>query len=95
MCAMAIITSLYERDTKTKTGKVLDCAMVEGSAYISSWIWSSRQIPGLWAETGKSLLDGGYAAYETYETKDGKFMAIGALEPQFLEIALKVIHIYK
>jgi alpha-methylacyl-CoA racemase len=91
MCAMAILSALYERDTASKIGKVLDCSMVEGAAYISSWIWSSRDIPQVWegGKRGTNLLDGGYAAYDTYETKDGKFMAMGSLEPQFLSQALQ------
>ena len=91
MCAMAILTALYERDTSSKVGKVLDCSMVEGAAYTSSWIWSSQKLPGLWegGKRGTNILDGGYAAYDTYETKDGKYMAVGSLEPQFLAQALK------
>lgn len=38
---------------------------------------------------GKNLLDGGSAFYDTYETKDGQYMAIGSLEPQFYEDLLK------
>ena len=91
MCAMAILTALYERDTIGKNGKVLDCSMVEGSAYISSFIWATQSIPLIWnsKKRGTNLLDTGYAAYDTYETKDGKYMAMGALEPQFLKNALK------
>lgn len=94
MCAMAIMTALYERDTYSKLGKVLDCTMVEGAAYTSSWIYSTQNTPMVWnafndKKRGTNLLDGGYAAYDTYETKDGKYMAIGSLEPQFLKNALK------
>lgn len=91
MCAMAIISSLYERDMKTKVGKVLDCSMVEGAAYTASWVFSSKTMPMVWNGTtrGTNLLDGGHAAYDTYETKDGKFMAVGSLEPKFCEELLK------
>lgn len=87
MCALAIMTSLYERKTKNTTNKVIDLSMVEGSAYLSSWLWTSQDIPGVWEGTtrGASLLDGGYPAYDTYKTKDGKFMACGSLEPQFYQ----------
>ena len=85
MCALAIISSLYERQTIGINEKVIDLSMVEGAAYLSSWLWTSRDIPGVWSENerGKNLLDGGFAPYETYETKDGKFMACGSLEPTF------------
>jgi alpha-methylacyl-CoA racemase len=95
MCALAIMSSLYERDVGKNQpengGKVIDLAMVEGSAYLSSWLWSSRNIPGVWAgaSRGDNLLDGGHAAYETYETKDEKFIACGSLEPEFYSNLLK------
>lgn len=85
MCALAIITCLYERQTKGLNEKIIDLSMVEGAAYLSSWLWTSRDIPGVWSgsERGKNLLDGGFAPYETYKTKDGKYMACGSLEPAF------------
>lgn len=92
MCALAIMTSLYERATNTgQTNKVIDLSMVEGSAYLSTWLWTSHDIPGVWSGSmrGTNLLDGGYAAYETYETKDKKYMACGALERAFYEQFLK------
>ena len=88
------MSSLYEQAVKKEgphSGKVIDCSMVEGSAYLSSWLWTSRIIPGVWGgqTRGTNLLDGGYAPYETYETKDGKFMSVGALEPAFYREFLK------
>ncbi len=61
MCALGIIAALYERDTKTFKGKVLDSSMVEGTAYVGSWIYSSKHIPSLWEGSGRgtNLLDGG------------------------------------
>lgn len=96
MCALAIVSALYERGEKKSAGKVIDCSMVEGAAYVSSWLWSSKNIPGVWEgdEKGANLLDGGYFAYDTYETKDGKFMACGALEPQFNAELLKSRYIF-
>ncbi len=87
------MSSLYEQAVKKepKSGKVIDCSMVEGSAYLSTWLWTSRSIPGVWGGStrGSNLLDGGYAPYETYETKDKKFMSVGALEPAFYAQLLK------
>jgi len=90
MCAMAIMTALYER-VSTHKGKVIDLAMVEGAAYLSSWLWTSRDIPGLWEgpRRGANLLDSGYAPYDTYETKDGKYVASGALEHNFYKQLLE------
>lgn len=96
MCALAIVTSLFERSTnKTTTNKVIDMSMVEGAAYLSSWLWSSQNIPGVWEGPmrGTNLLDGGYHAYDTYKTKDGKFMSVGALEPQFHEELIQKLNL--
>ncbi len=100
MCALAIISKLYEREKNDKSiidiqNRVLDFSMVEGAAYLSSWLWTSRDIPGVWSESGErgtSLLDSGHHAYDTYETKDGLYMAIGSLEPNFYEQLLKGIY---
>ena len=47
-------------------------------------MWGSQDIPGIWGRPrGENALDGGAAFYDVYKTKDGKFMAVGALEPQF------------
>ncbi|XP_061471978.1 alpha-methylacyl-CoA racemase isoform X2 [Rhineura floridana] len=84
MCAMGIIMALYER-TKSGKGQIIDASMVEGTAYLSSFLWKSQNL-GLWNRPrGENLLDSGAPFYETYKTSDGKFMAVGAIEPQFYE----------
>ncbi|UJR33534.1 hypothetical protein I4U23_020978 [Adineta vaga] len=82
--AYAIMTALFERQT-TKQGQVLDLSLSEGSAYVSSWMWTSRDLPMVWFgnQRGENLLDGGVHFYDTYETSDGLYMAVGAIEPQF------------
>ncbi|XP_054034683.1 alpha-methylacyl-CoA racemase [Dryobates pubescens] len=88
MCAMGIVTALYER-TKSGKGQVIDASMVEGVAYLSSFLWKSQNL-GLWSRPrGENLLDSGAPFYETYQTSDGKFMAVGAIEPQFYEQFIK------
>ena len=64
-------------------GQVIDCAMTDGSALLGSLTWGLHAA-GLWKdETGANSIDSGSAWYDTYETADGKWIAIGALEPQF------------
>lgn len=48
-------------------------------------MWTSRNLPMVWYgnQRGENLLDGGAHFYDTYETSDGLYMAVGALEPQF------------
>jgi alpha-methylacyl-CoA racemase len=64
-------------------GQVVDCAMTDGSALLMAMMWGFRAT-GMWHdERGANLLDSGAPFYDTYETADGKFVAIGAIEPQF------------
>lgn len=92
VCALGIVASLYERSQGQGRGQVVDCSMVEGAAYVGSWLFRSkgRMYPPLWSggPRGTSLLDGGSHRYDTYETKDGGYVAVGALEPQFYQVLL-------
>ncbi|NXA12100.1 AMACR racemase, partial [Sapayoa aenigma] len=88
MCAMGIVVALYERATSGR-GQIIDASMVEGVAYLSSFLWKSQNL-GLWSRPrGENLLDSGAPFYEIYRTSDGKFMAVGALEPQFYKELIK------
>ncbi|KAM6290032.1 alpha-methylacyl-CoA racemase [Aegotheles albertisi] len=88
MCALGIVAALYER-TRSGKGQVIDASMVEGVAYLSSFLWKTQKV-GLWKRSrGENLLDSGAPFYETYKTSDGKFMAVGALEPQFYNQLIK------
>ncbi|XP_042660754.1 alpha-methylacyl-CoA racemase [Tyto alba] len=88
MCALGIVLALYER-TKSGKGQVIDASMVEGVAYLSSFLWKSQNL-GLWNRPrGENLLDSGAPFYETYKTSDGRFMAVGAIEPQFYDQLIK------
>jgi len=82
VCAMGIMAALLERSTSGK-GQVIDSCMVEGAAYVGSWLFASRNM-FVWGKArGENFLDSGHHFYETYKTKDGKYMAVGALEPEF------------
>ncbi|XP_044088918.1 alpha-methylacyl-CoA racemase isoform X1 [Neovison vison] len=88
MCTLGILLALFER-TRSGKGQVIDVSMVEGSAYLSSFLWKSQKT-GLWEQPrGQNLLDGGAPFYTTYKTADGGFMAVGALEPQFYKLLIK------
>ena len=64
-------------------GQVVDCAMTDGSALLASLTWGLHAA-GLWKdEAGANVIDSGAAYYDTYETADGKWVAVGAIEPQF------------
>ncbi|KAK7115519.1 alpha-methylacyl-CoA racemase-like [Littorina saxatilis] len=93
LCALGIVMSLLERQTSGR-GQVVDANMVHGSAYLGSWMWKSRDLPGVWqGDRGENLLDGGAAFYDVYETQDGKYMSVGALEPQFFQGLLQGLNL--
>ncbi|NXR57977.1 AMACR racemase, partial [Rhadina sibilatrix] len=88
MCALGIVIALFER-AKSGRGQVIDASMVEGVAYLSSFLWKSQRL-GLWNQPrGENLLDSGAHFYEIYRTSDGKFMAVGAIEPAFYNQLIK------
>ena len=81
-CALGIMAALIER-SRTGKGQIVDANMVEGAAYMGSFVYKMRDLP-LWGQNrGEGWLDTGAHFYETYQTQDGKFMAVGALEHQF------------
>src|ERR1051325_7553168 len=82
LCAMGVLLALLERARSGK-GQIIDAAMVDGAAYISVCIFLLRSV-GWWSDDrGTNMLDTGAHFYDTYETKDGKFVSVGAIEPQF------------
>ncbi|XP_037080072.1 alpha-methylacyl-CoA racemase-like isoform X2 [Pollicipes pollicipes] len=82
-CAMGIMAALLER-TRSGRGQVIDCSMTEGAAYVSSWLFKSRDLLPIWGEEpGCNWLDGGAFWYGCHRTADDRHMAVGALEPQF------------
>jgi len=82
MCALGIVLALLER-TKSGAGQVIDANMVEGAAYVGSWMYSSQDL-WVWGKgRGNNMLDSGAHFYDTYETSDGRYMACGAVEPHF------------
>ena len=64
---------------------MVDSPLSEGGAYVSSWLFRSRPLFFWFGARGRNILDGGAHYYTTYKTRDDKYMAVGALEPQFYE----------
>ena len=68
---------------------LVDAAMADGSAYLSTFVYKFRNA-GFWRdERGTNLLDGGAPFYDTYRTKDDQYMSVGAIEPQFYAALLQ------
>jgi alpha-methylacyl-CoA racemase len=82
MLAFGMVSALLHA-AKTGEGQVIDCAMTEGASLLMSMIWGFHAA-GQWSEKrGTNMLDSGAYFYDTYETSDGKFISVGAIEPQF------------
>jgi alpha-methylacyl-CoA racemase len=82
LLAMGILAALVERGT-SGSGQVVDAAMVDGSALLTSFLYGMLAT-GAWQDRrGSNLLDGGAPFYDTYACADGGYVAVGALEPQF------------
>ena len=84
---LGIAVALYERERSGK-GQVVDAAMVDGVSLLSQMMWTMKSTGALRDERESFLLDGGAPYYRCYETSDGKYMAVGAIEPQFFAALL-------
>ena len=82
LLAFGIVCALLETQ-RSGEGQVVDAAMVDGAAVLTTFIHGLRAM-GVWNdERGTNLLDSGAYFYEVYETSDGKHISLGSLEPQF------------
>lgn len=90
LCAFGICTALLERH-RSGHGQIVDSSMTEGAAYVSSWLTRSQRLP-IWGQPrGENMLDSNAFFYDTYETRDGRYMSVGALEPQFFDAFVSAI----
>jgi alpha-methylacyl-CoA racemase len=81
LLALGISAALYDV-AKTGRGQIIDSAIVDGAAMVMAPFYSGRAA-GRWGPRGTNHLDTGAPWYDVYETADHKWLAIGALEPQF------------
>lgn len=89
-CITGILAALYSRNATGK-GQTIDVAMVDGAATLGQFQWAMRA-RGQWSdERGTNLLDTGMPFYDIYECSDGKFMAVGCIEPQFYAVFAELL----
>ena len=81
LLAYGIVAALLARE-RTGDGQVVDAAMVDGAAVMLTPFYAARA-SGFWGPRGTNMLDTGAPWYDTYETADGAWLALGAIEPQF------------
>lgn len=81
-CALGILAALFAR-VSTGRGQVVDSAMVDGSSYLCTQFYGLLANGLMTLDIGTNMLDGGAPYYRTYETADGKYVAVGAIEGRF------------
>jgi len=75
----------------TGRGQVIDAAMVDGAAALMTMTYTLRSA-GMWQDArGTNLLDTGAHFYEVYETADGGYLGVGAIEPQFYAELMRLL----
>ena len=87
--AMGLLAGIIEARSSGK-GQVIDCSMVEGSASLMTAMYGALAHGSWIEERGKNRLDKGAHYYNVYETKDGKYVSIGSIEPQFYKLLLQL-----
>ena len=82
LLVIGVLAALLERE-RSGVGQVIDVAMVDGSALLASFLYGLLAAGGWQAGRGMNVLDSGAPFYDTYTTADGRYVAVGALEPKF------------
>ncbi|MDB5746137.1 MAG: carnitine dehydratase [Massilia sp.] len=90
MLAFGVVCAALEAKTSGK-GQVVDAAMTDGSALLGAMMYGLRAF-GSWSDArAANMLDGGAPFYDTYACADGKFLSVGAIEPQFYAELLELV----
>jgi alpha-methylacyl-CoA racemase len=90
LLAFGIASALVET-AATGKGQVVDAAMTDGSALLMNAIFGIMNAGNWTHDRSTNLLDGGAHFYGTYETKDGRYISIGSMEPQFYALLLEKV----
>ena len=88
LLAMGVLAGVISA-RNTGRGQVVDAAMTDGAAVLMSMMYTLKAM-GQWTQQrGDNLLDGGAHFYDTYQCSDGKWLSVGAIEPQFYALLLE------
>ena len=91
LLALGICAALVET-AKSEKGQIIDAAMTDGSALLSTMMLSFKAM-GMWGDRGTNLLDTGAPFYDVFECADGEFISLGSIEPQFYSELLRITEI--
>lgn len=90
LLAIGIVCALLETQ-KSGKGQVVDAAMTDGSALMMA-LFHSFDAQGMWnPERGSNLIDGAAHFYDIYETRDGKYISVGSIEPKFYALLVEKV----
>lgn len=92
MLAFGLVCGLLEAHSSGQ-GQVIDSSMVEGSAALMAMFFDLRSRGAFNEQRGTNMLDTGAPFYEVYETRDGRYISIGSIEPQFYTILAKQLNL--
>jgi alpha-methylacyl-CoA racemase len=90
LLAVGVLAALIEARSSGR-GQVVDAAMADGAALLSTVFYGMRDLGHWGPERGANLLDGGAPFYDTYETADGEYVSLGPLEPKFYATLLEIL----
>jgi alpha-methylacyl-CoA racemase len=90
MLALAVVSALLHAKAGGK-GQVIDSAITDGAATMSVLLLSLHQMDLLTNNRADNFIDSAAPWYDTYECADGKYVTVGALEPQFYQILTKLL----
>lgn len=88
LLAFGLVCALLEAQRSGK-GQVVDAAMVDGAAALMAMFYTFGASGGFTDRRGTNLLDGGAHFYDAYETKDGEYVCVGSIEPQFYALLVE------
>ncbi len=88
LLALGVLAGLLEARGSGK-GQVVDAAMTDGSALLMTMMYTLKAMGQWQQQRGSNLLDGGAHFYDTYQCRDGKWLSVGAIEPQFYALLLE------
>jgi alpha-methylacyl-CoA racemase len=88
LLAFGLVCGMLEAQRSGK-GQVVDAAMVDGTGALMAMFFSMAAGGAFSDQRGTNMLDGGAHFYDTYETKDGKHICIGSIEPQFYALLVE------
>lgn len=89
--AFGILAALLHR-SRSDEGQVVDAAAIDGSAILAAPLFSWFDT-GQWSERGTNMIDSGAPYYDSYETADGRWLAVGSVEPKFYRALLEVLEL--